>query len=151
MPFPPLSLQDECFLFFSVLVFSLIDQILNAYYLQAVSKTLTVDELSYLKEQFELLEPNKNGFITLETIKMVGSLSLSCTCAHTYTKTKWMVEFIVGFLFWTGSRETCNRCHEWVSYSWFSCKCNVLLLSPLCNKLNLCILTKAVQFLLSTK
>lgn len=88
MPFPPLSLQDECFLFFSVLVFSLIDQILNAYYLQAVSKTLTVDELSYLKEQFELLEPNKNGFITLETIKMVGSLSLSCTCAHTYTKTK---------------------------------------------------------------
>ncbi|XP_022135852.1 CDPK-related kinase 5-like [Momordica charantia] len=38
--------------------------------LRAVSKTLTVDELSYLKEQFELLEPNKNGFITLETIKM---------------------------------------------------------------------------------
>ncbi|KAG7022445.1 CDPK-related kinase 5, partial [Cucurbita argyrosperma subsp. argyrosperma] len=38
--------------------------------LRAVSKTLTVDELTYLRQQFELLEPNKNGFITLETIKM---------------------------------------------------------------------------------
>ncbi|XVE93328.1 hypothetical protein REPUB_Repub01dG0182500 [Reevesia pubescens] len=38
--------------------------------LKALSKTLTVDELFYLREQFALLEP-KNGSITLENIKMV--------------------------------------------------------------------------------
>ncbi|KAK3023962.1 hypothetical protein RJ639_042852 [Escallonia herrerae] len=37
--------------------------------LQAFSKTLTVDELLYLKEQFALLEPSKNGAINLENIK----------------------------------------------------------------------------------
>ncbi|CAB4290366.1 unnamed protein product [Prunus armeniaca] len=38
--------------------------------LRALSKTLTVDELFYLKEQFALLEPNKNGTITLDNIRM---------------------------------------------------------------------------------
>ncbi|XP_039010301.1 CDPK-related kinase 5 isoform X1 [Hibiscus syriacus] len=38
--------------------------------LRALSKTLTVDELFYLKEQFALLEPNKNGTISLENIKV---------------------------------------------------------------------------------
>lgn len=38
--------------------------------LRALSKTLTVDELFYLKEQFALLEPNKNGCIGLENIKL---------------------------------------------------------------------------------
>ncbi|XP_027105902.1 CDPK-related kinase 5-like [Coffea arabica] len=37
--------------------------------LRALSKTLTADELFYLKQQFTLLEPNKNGCITLENIK----------------------------------------------------------------------------------
>ncbi|XP_042494451.1 CDPK-related kinase 5-like [Macadamia integrifolia] len=37
--------------------------------LRALSKTLTVDELFYLKEQFVLLEPNKNDTINLENIK----------------------------------------------------------------------------------
>ncbi|MFS7947655.1 putative protein kinase CAMK-CDPK family [Helianthus anomalus] len=37
--------------------------------LRALSKTLTVDELFYLKEQFSLLEPNKNGSISMENIK----------------------------------------------------------------------------------
>ncbi|XP_057747315.1 CDPK-related kinase 5 [Arachis stenosperma] len=37
--------------------------------LRALSKTLAVDELYYLKEQFALLEPNKNGTISLENIK----------------------------------------------------------------------------------
>ncbi|KAJ8764455.1 hypothetical protein K2173_006195 [Erythroxylum novogranatense] len=37
--------------------------------LRALSKTLTVDELFYLKEQFALLEPNKHGTINLENIK----------------------------------------------------------------------------------
>ncbi|KAK6946148.1 Protein kinase domain [Dillenia turbinata] len=38
--------------------------------LRALSKTLTVDELFYLREQFSLLEPNKTGCITLENIRM---------------------------------------------------------------------------------
>ncbi|KAI8532860.1 hypothetical protein RHMOL_Rhmol11G0247500 [Rhododendron molle] len=37
--------------------------------LRALSKTLTGDELFYLKEQFALLEPNKNGSITLDSVK----------------------------------------------------------------------------------
>nr|XP_027192836.1 CDPK-related protein kinase isoform X2 [Cicer arietinum] len=37
--------------------------------LKALSKTLATDELNYLKEQFTLLEPNKNGTISLENIK----------------------------------------------------------------------------------
>ncbi|KAK4840797.1 hypothetical protein QYF36_018420 [Acer negundo] len=37
--------------------------------LKAVSKTLTVDELFYLKEQFAILEPNKNGTISLDNVK----------------------------------------------------------------------------------
>ncbi|KAG5621382.1 hypothetical protein H5410_006600 [Solanum commersonii] len=37
--------------------------------LRALSKTLTVDELVHLKEQFALLEPNKNGTINLDNIK----------------------------------------------------------------------------------
>ncbi|KAL3813598.1 hypothetical protein ACJIZ3_014866 [Penstemon smallii] len=37
--------------------------------LRALSKTLTVDELFYLKEQFTLLEPSKNGTISLDNIK----------------------------------------------------------------------------------
>ncbi|KAL8473137.1 hypothetical protein ACS0TY_030101 [Phlomoides rotata] len=37
--------------------------------LRALSKTLTVDELFYLKEQFAQLEPNKNGTINLDSIK----------------------------------------------------------------------------------
>lgn len=37
--------------------------------LRALSKTLTADELFYLKEQFNLLEPNKNGCITIENLK----------------------------------------------------------------------------------
>ena len=41
--------------------------------LQALSKTLTVDELFYLKGQFSLLEPDRNGCITLDNIRMVGS------------------------------------------------------------------------------
>ncbi|MED6120099.1 CDPK- kinase 5 [Stylosanthes scabra] len=36
--------------------------------LRALSKTLTADELYYLREQFALLEPSKNGSISLENI-----------------------------------------------------------------------------------
>ncbi|PSS21305.1 CDPK-related protein kinase [Actinidia chinensis var. chinensis] len=37
--------------------------------LRALAKTLTVHELFYLEEQFTLLEPNKNGSISLDNIK----------------------------------------------------------------------------------
>ncbi|XP_061367148.1 CDPK-related kinase 5-like isoform X2 [Gastrolobium bilobum] len=36
--------------------------------LRALSKTLTADELYYLREQFALLEPSKNGSISLDNI-----------------------------------------------------------------------------------
>ncbi|KAL5557076.1 hypothetical protein UlMin_039312 [Ulmus minor] len=38
--------------------------------LRALSKTLAMDEVNYMKEQFALLEPNKNGAISLENIKV---------------------------------------------------------------------------------
>ena len=41
-------------------------------FLQALSKTLTADELYYLREQFALLGPSKNGSITLDNIRTVG-------------------------------------------------------------------------------
>ncbi|XP_016558911.2 CDPK-related protein kinase isoform X2 [Capsicum annuum] len=37
--------------------------------LRALSKTLTIDELVHLKQQFSLLEPNKNGTINVDNIK----------------------------------------------------------------------------------
>ncbi|KAG5528880.1 hypothetical protein RHGRI_029517 [Rhododendron griersonianum] len=37
--------------------------------ISALSKTLTVDELFYLKEQYALLVPNKNGTISFDNIK----------------------------------------------------------------------------------
>ncbi|XP_028765864.1 CDPK-related kinase 5 [Neltuma alba] len=37
--------------------------------LRALSKTLTADELHYLREQFALLGPSKNGSITLDNIR----------------------------------------------------------------------------------
>ncbi|KAL8204854.1 hypothetical protein R6Q57_010477 [Mikania cordata] len=39
--------------------------------LRALSKTLIFDELVYLKEQFSLLEPTKNGFISIESLSTV--------------------------------------------------------------------------------
>ncbi|CAL9079509.1 unnamed protein product [Musa textilis] len=58
-----------------ILVFRLIKSYLRSSSLRkaalrALSKTLTVDELFYLKRQFALLEPTKHGCINLENIKM---------------------------------------------------------------------------------
>ena len=41
---------------------------------QAMSKTLTVNELFYMEEQYALLEPNRHGYISLENIKLVSIL-----------------------------------------------------------------------------
>ncbi|XP_065044304.1 calcium/calmodulin-dependent serine/threonine-protein kinase 1-like isoform X2 [Musa acuminata AAA Group] len=38
--------------------------------LRALAKTLTVDQLYYLQEQFSLLGPNKSGYISLQNFKM---------------------------------------------------------------------------------
>lgn len=40
--------------------------------LQALSKGLTEDELFYLRFQFNLLQPNKDGHIFLENFRMVS-------------------------------------------------------------------------------
>ena len=46
---------------------------------QALSKTLTADELYYLRGQFALLEPSKNGSISLENVNKVGyHFNVSC-------------------------------------------------------------------------
>ncbi|XP_042504832.1 CDPK-related kinase 1-like [Macadamia integrifolia] len=37
--------------------------------LRALSKTLTVDQLTYLREQFTMLGPNKSGFISMQNFK----------------------------------------------------------------------------------
>lgn len=37
--------------------------------MQALARTLTTDQLFYLREQFELLGPNKSGYITLQNLK----------------------------------------------------------------------------------
>ncbi|KAL3378478.1 hypothetical protein AABB24_004409 [Solanum stoloniferum] len=42
--------------------------------LRALSKTLTVDELFYLKEQFALLQPSKNGTISFDNVKTLNAL-----------------------------------------------------------------------------
>ncbi|KAJ0977979.1 hypothetical protein J5N97_013453 [Dioscorea zingiberensis] len=39
--------------------------------LRAIAKTLTVAQLAYLREQFELLGPNKGGYISLQNFKTV--------------------------------------------------------------------------------
>ncbi|KAH9675342.1 CDPK-related kinase 7 [Citrus sinensis] len=41
--------------------------------LGALAKTLTVPQLAYLREQFTLLAPNKNGFISMQNYKMAVS------------------------------------------------------------------------------
>lgn len=40
--------------------------------LQALSKALTEDELLYLRAQFALLEPNRDGRVSFENFRMVG-------------------------------------------------------------------------------
>ncbi|KAL7231839.1 hypothetical protein ACSBR2_009967 [Camellia fascicularis] len=57
--------------------------------LRALAKTLTVDELSYLKEQFVLLEPNKSGTISLDNVK--AALTKSATDAM---KESHVLEFL---------------------------------------------------------
>ncbi|KAL0430306.1 UNVERIFIED_CONTAM: CDPK-related protein kinase [Sesamum radiatum] len=47
--------------------------------IQALSKTLTEDELFYLKKQFALLEPSKNGTISLDNI--ISALKKNATDA----------------------------------------------------------------------
>nr|XP_023885944.1 CDPK-related kinase 1-like isoform X1 [Quercus suber] len=45
--------------------------------LGALAKTLTVAQLAYLREQFILLGPNKNGFISMQNFKMQGMVKNS--------------------------------------------------------------------------
>lgn len=80
---------------------------------QALSKTLTVDELFYLKEQFVLLEPNKNGSISLDNIKQVSSLH----CIEILLWPRGKV-FLIPPTIWPGLDEKFNGCHERFSCAW---------------------------------
>uniref|UniRef100_A0A0D3C5K6 non-specific serine/threonine protein kinase n=1 Tax=Brassica oleracea var. oleracea TaxID=109376 RepID=A0A0D3C5K6_BRAOL len=42
------------------------------YYEHALAKTLTVQQLAYLREQFTLLEPSKDGYISMQNFKTRG-------------------------------------------------------------------------------
>lgn len=46
---------------------------LIVFILQALAKTLTVSQLSYLRDQFGLLGPNKSGFISIQNLKTVSN------------------------------------------------------------------------------
>ena len=91
--------------------------------LQALSKTLTVDELFYLKEQFALFQPNKNGTIALENLRMVSMWIIQHFFSHMSgvilkgRKGSWAT-FLV---FWIGIDETCHWCNERVSGAWAAC------------------------------
>ncbi|KAH9731332.1 CDPK-related kinase 3 [Citrus sinensis] len=59
-----------------ILIFKLVKSYLHATpfkraALKALSKALTEDELVYLRAQFRLLEPNKDGSVSLENFRMV--------------------------------------------------------------------------------
>lgn len=125
-------------------------------FLQAVSKTLTVDELSYLKEQFELLEPNKNGFITLETIKMVGSLSLSLfhsqhVHSNIHKNEIYGGNLLLSSYFGQGlAKHATDAMNESRTLD-FLANVTFCFFSLYLDQPYLCMLTKLVQFLLSTK
>lgn len=61
--------------------------------MQALSKALTEDELLYLRLQFNLLEPDRDGCISLENFRMVsGSFEPSMTI---FFVERWlMLDFI---------------------------------------------------------
>ena len=53
---------------------------------QTLAKTLTVAQLAYLREQFTLLGPNKNGFISMQNFKTVSSFP---NLIFSYFNTLW--------------------------------------------------------------
>ncbi|KAK4769182.1 hypothetical protein SAY86_027332 [Trapa natans] len=52
--------------------------------LRALAKTLTVPQLAYLKEQFNMLGPNKSGFISMQNYKM--AVMRYCTDAMKHSR-----------------------------------------------------------------
>lgn len=83
-------------------------------FLQALSKTLTIDELVHLKQQFSLLEPNKNGTINVDNIKAVCLLP-NLICYHFYDFAS--VPDLYNRMISPGPDEKCNRCHEGGTHS----------------------------------
>ncbi|XP_042481239.1 CDPK-related kinase 7-like [Macadamia integrifolia] len=71
---PWLSNHQEIIIPLDILVYKLVrayicSSSLRKAALRALSKTLTVAQLNYLHEQFSLLGPNKNGFISMQNFK----------------------------------------------------------------------------------
>lgn len=58
--------------------------------MQAIAKTMSESELSYLHEQFTLLGPNKNGDITLRNFKQ----SFLKTATDASTKDSRVLDFV---------------------------------------------------------
>ena len=59
---------------FSILFYFFLHWILTSFFtsfIQALSKALTEDELVYVRAQFRLLEPNRDGHVSLDNFKMV--------------------------------------------------------------------------------
>lgn len=77
--------------------------LLSLFVVQALSRTLTEDELYYMKEQFALLEPNKNGTISLESIKAVGFLQKNLI-KHIFS----LEYMFLNSLYLSGFDEICN-------------------------------------------
>jgi hypothetical protein len=69
-----------------------------------------VDELFYLKEQFALLEPNKNGTISLENIKTVGFFP------YVFLFKVDVVSYALTLMLLSGLDEIFNRCYEGVAH-----------------------------------
>lgn len=76
---------------------------------QALAKTLSFMQLAYLRQQFHLLGPNKNGFISLQNFKTVSSpRSLS-----QFSSTTMFEIFLLTIgITWAGFDESFNRCNE---------------------------------------
>ena len=56
---------------------------------QALAKTLTIPQLTYLREQFTMLGPNKSGYVSVQNFKSVSvthSLSLTDTQTDTHAQ-----------------------------------------------------------------
>ncbi|MQL99473.1 hypothetical protein Taro_032188 [Colocasia esculenta] len=52
-----------------ILLISRVTALIQLYVRQALAKTLTVNQLSYLQEQFAIFGPNRNGYISLQNLK----------------------------------------------------------------------------------
>ena len=78
-------------------------------WLQALAKTLTVPQLAYLREQFTLLGPSKNGYISMQNYKTV---SYFCLQWFHLSPFGILYDFLMFFIQISGNFKERNRCYE---------------------------------------